>query len=91
MVASSSPGVTSVQTLLTGSCAQGWTTCGTEVGGGCCATGYACGSAACTASISRSAVATIGKIVPNDAEELKVGGSQLAFVVGVAVLFGIVV
>lgn len=90
VVASSTSGIASAQTLLTGQCADGWTTCAADVGGGCCASGYECGRSACTVSISGSAVGTIGKSVPNEGESVG-GGSELAFVIGVAVLFGIVV
>lgn len=90
VVASSTTGIESALTQLTGQCASGWTTCAADLGGGCCASGYACGRAACTATVSGSAVGTIGKIVPSEGDSIG-DGSQLAFVIGVAVLFGIVV
>lgn len=47
------------QSLGTGSCAQGWFTCAASNGGGCCPTGYACGSS-CTATANEiSATASV--------------------------------
>ncbi|KAL1955995.1 hypothetical protein VTO42DRAFT_7895 [Malbranchea cinnamomea] len=49
----------------TGRCAEGWTSCGADVGGGCCPNGYECGWTSCTAS---TAVGTgsVGKIPPEN-------------------------
>ena len=93
-IAPSVSGVSSVQTLITGNCAQGWTTCQADLGGGCCAIGYACGSLACTVTSTGpngvGASATIGKIAPNEGG--KAGqDSLLALVVVGFVLFGFVV
>ena len=35
-----------------GSCANGWYSCNADVGGGCCASGYTCGTASCAATAS---------------------------------------
>lgn len=68
-------GVSSVATLLTGSCASGWSTCASDVGGGCCPSGYACGSA-CTATATGGQDNVVGKIAPNagdrDLDRMKV-------------------
>lgn len=39
-------------------CAGGWFGCDDSMGGGCCPTGFACGSASCTASTGESVTAT---------------------------------
>ncbi|PKX94404.1 putative GPI anchored protein [Aspergillus novofumigatus IBT 16806] len=50
----------------TGRCASGWFSCADTVGGGCCPTGYACGSS-CTAVASVSASGTLAKSQPENA------------------------
>lgn len=52
-------------TLLTGSCATGWSSCAASFGGGCCPSGYACGTAACSATASGGQSNLVGKIAPN--------------------------
>lgn len=47
-------------TAGTGHCAQGWFSCADTVGGGCCPTGFACGSS-CAATAGSS---TVAKSVP---------------------------
>lgn len=59
-------GISSVASALTGSCASGWSTCATDVGGGCCPSGYACGTA-CTATATGGQNNVVGKIAPNEA------------------------
>ena len=88
-VAPTGSGVSSVQTLLTGSCAQGWSTCPPGVGGGCCPTGYGCGSV-CTATATGGQNSTVGKIAPNEAGK-SVDSSQFALMVIGVILFGITV
>lgn len=85
-VAPTGSGISSVQTLLTGSCAQGWSTCPPDIGGGCCPTGYACGSV-CTATATGGQGSTVGKIAPNEAGK-RVDSSQFALVVMGVLLFG---
>ena len=41
-----------------GSCATGWLACPNDVGGGCCPSGFACGTASCSATAGASASAT---------------------------------
>ncbi|KAH8811880.1 hypothetical protein F5884DRAFT_293345 [Xylogone sp. PMI_703] len=43
-----------------GSCATGWTSCPASVGGNCCPSGFACGTASCS-SISASATEVVQK------------------------------
>ncbi len=58
----------SANTILTGACATGWSTCAASNGGGCCPTGYACGSS-CTATATASGLqaSQVGKLAPNEA------------------------
>lgn len=44
-------------------CASGWFSCADTVGGGCCPTGYACGSS-CTAVPAGSTTGTVDKVAP---------------------------
>ncbi|KAL4913564.1 hypothetical protein BDW62DRAFT_192233 [Aspergillus aurantiobrunneus] len=44
-------------------CASGWFSCADTVGGGCCPTGYACGSS-CTAVPAASTTGTVDKVAP---------------------------
>jgi len=87
-VAATGSGVSSVQTLLTGSCAQGWSTCPASIGGGCCPTGYACGTE-CTATATGGQGNTVGRIAPSEGS--KSVDSQFALVVLVVLLFGVTV
>lgn len=54
------PAQTTTATSGTGRCASGWFSCADTVGGGCCPTGYACGSS-CTAVATVSASGTLAK------------------------------
>ena len=89
-VAPDASGISSVQTLVTGSCAQGWSTCPPDVGGGCCPTGFGCGSA-CTATGAGGQDSTVGKISPNEGGKMASVDSQFALVVLGVLLFGITV
>ena len=66
-------GITAPASELTGSCATGWTTCAPNVGGGCCPSGYVCGSASCsippgvTSSLGVGAGGEVGKEAPTNA------------------------
>ena len=54
--------------ILTGECATGWSSCAASDGGGCCPTGYVCGSS-CTATATASGLQAteVGKLAPNAA------------------------
>jgi hypothetical protein len=60
------PAQTTTAASGTGRCASGWFSCADTVGGGCCPTGYACGSS-CTAVASVSASGTLAKSQPENA------------------------
>ena len=47
----------------TGTCAEGWKSCGVDDGGGCCPDGYGCGRASCTAE---KGTGRVGKIQPEN-------------------------
>lgn len=90
-----SGGVTVVAvTASAGSCATGWYSCGADVGGGCCPSGYACGSSCtATATSSGSAVAGVtGSSVAKEAVSGAVGGLGwgVVWMVGVGVCVGTV-
>ncbi|KAF2100290.1 hypothetical protein NA57DRAFT_54381 [Rhizodiscina lignyota] len=57
--------VSAAAAALTGTCAQGWSTCSQSVGGGCCPTGFECG-ASCTAT-SSGVQGTQAKMTPSGA------------------------
>lgn len=84
-------GISSVTTLLTGSCASGWSTCAMNVGGGCCPSGYACGTA-CTATATGGQGSVVGKIAPNEGgkawDTQKIWILMGSSLISVAVLFG---
>ncbi|KAL4888062.1 hypothetical protein BDV59DRAFT_189330 [Aspergillus ambiguus] len=48
-----------------GRCASGWFSCADTVGGGCCPTGYACGSS-CTAVATSTVTGTVAKEAPRN-------------------------
>jgi hypothetical protein len=56
---------------LTGSCANGWFSCAASVGGGCCPSGYGCGTS-CTAMASGES--NVGKGAPSEAANARVYG-----------------
>jgi hypothetical protein len=63
-----SGGVTIVvpaSTSTAGSCASGWSGCAASLGGGCCPSGFLCGSS-CTASVSGTATTTVAKSQPGN-------------------------
>lgn len=47
-----------------GNCATGWTTCDPSLGGDCCPSGWACGTASCT-SLLGAATEVVQKSNPN--------------------------
>ncbi|KAF7953292.1 hypothetical protein EAE96_006503 [Botrytis aclada] len=64
-------------TSATGACATGWTSCAASLGGDCCPSGWACGTASCE-SVSVEATATMTKVlqkeVPGMGGRVRVGG-----------------
>jgi progranulin len=67
IVAPTGSGITAPGNLLTGSCAQGWFTCAPAESGGCCPSGYTCGTVQCTATGTGGGSDVRGKIAPNSA------------------------
>jgi hypothetical protein len=64
IVAPTGSGVTAPgDTVLTGACATGWATCSQAVGGGCCPSGYSCGTASCSPGATGGS--GVGKEAPN--------------------------
>lgn len=53
--------VPATSTATAGVCATGWFGCGSEDGGGCCPSGFACGSASCSATGDGASGATTAK------------------------------
>lgn len=47
-------------------CADGWSSCANDLGGGCCPDGFRCGQISCTASASGIGDGAIGKTPPED-------------------------
>ena len=73
IIAPTGSGITAPGSLLTGNCANGWATCAPSVGGGCCPSGYECGSVSCsipagaTSSLGISSGGQVGKEAPASA------------------------
>lgn len=58
-----------------GSCANGWYSCGADVGGGCCQSGFVCGTSACSATASQSGEQSTPKEAPSEGSVVRwVGG-----------------
>ena len=51
----------------TDQCAGGWYSCAADMGGGCCPTGFACGSQSCTATATGGGVSATGTTVAKSA------------------------
>jgi hypothetical protein len=66
----------------TGSCANGWFSCAASVGGGCCPSGYGCGTS-CTAMASGQS--NVGKGAPSEAANARACGWVL---LGLGILSG---
>jgi progranulin len=65
VIVTTSSGLTA-NSILTGACATGWSSCAASDGGGCCPTGYQCGSSCTTtAEVSGLQASEIGKLAPN--------------------------
>lgn len=73
IIATTSNGLTA-NSILTGACATGWSSCAATNGGGCCPTGYVCGSS-CTisATVSGLQASQVGKLAPNGAVRQSLG------------------
>lgn len=69
-------------TSATGTCATGWTTCAASLGGNCCPSGWACGTASCE-SIQAQASATTTEIVQKEIPGLGVRVEGRGGIVGV--------
>ena len=90
IVAPTGSGITAPPRPMTGTCANGWSTCPASESGGCCPSGFACGTATCTATVSGAGNAEIGKVAPSVASTLEFRALCMfsAMVVGaLAVLF----
>lgn len=55
----------------TDQCAGGWFGCAADMGGGCCPTGFACGSQSCTATATGGGVSATGTTVAKSAASRK--------------------
>ncbi|KAF3405135.1 hypothetical protein DPV78_002228 [Talaromyces pinophilus] len=78
-------------TESSGSCATGWFICAASAGGGCCPSGYVCGSS-CTASSSGTATATVVKEQPGVGGRVVVDvyvGGVMALLVTIWFHFGV--
>jgi len=63
----------------TGVCASGWSTCAASVGGNCCPSGYACGTASCSL-VSPTQTSVVQKGSPSAGTRNRgVWGSGVAF------------
>ncbi|KAJ5946656.1 hypothetical protein N7454_003495 [Penicillium verhagenii] len=88
-----SDGVTIVEPVTTGSsnsgntgkCATGWFSCADTVGGGCCPSGYTCGSS-CTAAASKTTVAKEQATASGGICKLKVPFGCLLGLLGISML-----
>lgn len=69
IVAPSGSGITQNSAGVTGSCAYGWFSCAATNGGGCCPSGYGCGTS-CTATASGGQGNVVGKIAPSNAMKI---------------------
>ncbi|KAK3988639.1 hypothetical protein QBC44DRAFT_99296 [Cladorrhinum sp. PSN332] len=59
------------------SCAGGWFECRSEIGGGCCPSGYRCGEVSCAVEVDGGAgeTAAVAKVLPGESEGHKTGRS----------------
>lgn len=69
--------------ISTGTCADGWVSCAASVGGGCCPSGYGCGTS-CTAMATGQS--NVGKGAPSEAANARACGWIL---LGLSVLSGV--
>jgi len=75
--------ITASNVVVGAYCAAGWYSCGSNVGGGCCPSGYACG-ATCSATVAVES-SSVPKIAPTS-RAVRIGGLRSWMLVGVAVL-----
>lgn len=66
IIAPSGSGITGNLAGVTGTCAYGWYTCANTGGGGCCPSGYECGTS-CTATASGGQGNVVSKTTPSSA------------------------
>ena len=86
-VAPTGSGITAPGTVLTGACATGWQSCAQSVGGGCCPSGYACGTS-CTATATGGGGSQVGKEAPNGAEMLGLSSCMLMGALSLSIALG---
>lgn len=73
-----------------GSCPTGWDLCASSFGGGCCPSGFACGTASCSATgsgtgtgvVPTATVAKEGESYSSDGIKMRLRGYSWVFVVG---------
>lgn len=86
VIAPTGSGISRNSAALTGSCAYGWSSCAATVGGGCCPSGYGCGTS-CTATASGGQGNVVGKIAPSSASKSHVWqDSRFVYIGTLAVL-----
>lgn len=88
IAAATGSGVSATTEGETGSCATGWALCPTSDGGGCCPSGYACGSS-CTiaASASQTGYGTlVSKVQPSSATKIVDGHFWLSFFITISTI-----
>ena len=63
---------TTTSAAQTGTCATGWSSCPASLSGGCCPSGFTCGTSNCqSASAANGSPSDVGKIAPSAAAGLK--------------------
>jgi hypothetical protein len=70
IIAPTGSGITANLAGATGTCAYGWYTCANTGGGGCCPSGYQCGTS-CTATASGGHGNVVGKTAPSSAMKVQ--------------------
>lgn len=63
-------------TSTTSQCAGGWFSCAADMGGGCCPTGFVCGSVSCTATATESGASATGTVAKNAVSRRALGESN---------------
>lgn len=72
-----------------GSCATGWFSCAASQGGGCCPSGYGCGSRCTYTAAGTASASAVAKVAPSAAHGVEVWSWLLGFVAlgsGIAML-----
>ncbi|ESZ92631.1 hypothetical protein SBOR_6985 [Sclerotinia borealis F-4128] len=82
-------GLAATTTSTTGICANGWTTCPASVGGNCCPSGWACGTASCE-SVQTQASATTTEVIQKEIPGMsgRIGGERGGMLGLVGILVG---